>query len=339
VENISGSMLSNVSLYGMAAPHPANTEYAGTSGAYDWTLHSTGGFEDYFWDVTAQATNSGLTDGFATGSQFDDAVTYSINILAGAWDIDTYKGHQFGDDGLPSDPQDAIDHGLKPLVGSHCNIENMSLNNQNLLTGQEISAGFQLDAATLGAGTTWSGDVLLAVDSKTSSRPAPVCARIIETGGQPTLLFHKGACGAPNATALTYDVAMGSTFELFRVQACGTGPKGSFDCSALTNLVCKAKGHGLDRIALNDDSPVTDLLYYVARPSGTFSSWGEGNNGPNPADLLRFYFTSQTAPGIDVCDLGALSRSTAPAPDTPGIGRLEEAGGGARVPGRETLLP
>jgi len=337
VENISGGMLNNVSLYGMVAPHPANTEWNGTSGAYDWTLHSVGGFMDYFWDVTAQATNSGLTDGYATGSQFDDAVSYSVNILAGAWDIDTYKGHQFGDDGITTDPNDANMNGLKPLCGTHCNIENQAMNNATMLTGAEFSGGFRLDAGDLAAAATWLGDVLLSVDSRAIGQPAQACGHLTETGGDPVLMMNKGMCPAPAATTLSYDFAMGSKYELSRVSPCGTGPKGNFDCTALVNLVCKARQYGMDRIQLDDDAHETDVLFYLARVSQVNGSYGMGNNIPGTMDeLLRFYFTSQTAP-VDVC-----APSLGPgveALNSPGVGQREAVGLGVRVPQRSTGLP
>jgi hypothetical protein len=337
VENISGGMLSNLSLYGMAAPHPANTEYAGTSGAYDWTLHSAGGFMDYFWDVTAQATNSGLIDGFPTGSQFDDAVTYSINIAADAWDVDTYAGHQFGDDGITTDPNDANLNGLKPLTGTHCNIENQAMNNATMLTGVEFAGGFRLDAGDLAAAATWLGDVMLAVDSRPTGQPAPACGHLEETGGDPILRMSKGMCPAPSATTQMYDFAMGSKYDLSRVSPCGTGPMGDFDCTALTNLVCKARGHGMNSIQLDDDAHETDMLYYLARVSLENGGYGMGTNLPGTtADLLRFYFSSQTAP-IDVCSpsLGP----SAEAITSPGVGQLEAVGLGVPVPKRETGLP
>ncbi|NIM01191.1 MAG: hypothetical protein GTN89_10180 [Acidobacteria bacterium] len=338
VENISGSMLSNVSLYTMAAVHPGNTEYAGISGAYDWTLHSSGGFQDYFWDVTAFATNSGLTDGFPTGSMFDDAVSYSINTLAGAWDIDIYPGHQFGDDGLTTDPNDANMNGLKPLSGTHCNIENQALNNVTHLTDVEFAAGYRLDGGDLAAAATWLGDVMLAVDSKPIGQPAEACGHLQETGGDPVLTMSKGPCPASNPTMLTYDIAMGSKYDLSRVPSCGTGPKGEFDCTALIDLECKARQHAMDNIPLIDDAHVSDMLVYLARPSQVFGSYGMGRNLPgNPNELWRFYFTSATAP-IDVCgpDASPMGESVQSAP---GVGKREAVGLGVPVPVRENGLP
>jgi len=334
VENISGATLNDLSLYGMEASHPANTEYNGTSGAYDWTLHSVGGFMDYLWDVTAQATNSGLIDGYATGSQFDDAVGYSINTLAGAWDIDTYKGHQFGDDGITMDPMDASINGLKPLCGTHCNIENQAMNNATMLTGVEFSGGFRLDAGDLAKGaTTPQIPVLLSVASKPSGKPSQACGHLTETGGDPVLTMSKGMCPSPVATTLTYDFAMGSKYELSRVSPCG----GGFDCTALINLVCKARQYGMDTVQLDDDAHETDVLYYASRISQEFGSYGMGNNIPGAADpLLRFTFTSLTAP-IDPC-APALGRSPQ-AQNSPGVGQREAVGLGVRSPRRPTGLP
>ena len=332
VENISGSPLNDVRLYGMAAPHPANTEYAGTSGAYDVMMYNVGGFTDYFWDLTAEATNSGLTDGFPTGSLWDDAVNYAVNTTVGAFDIDTYRGHQFGDPGITMDPVDANNNGLKPLCGTHCNIENMTMNNATLLTDVEFAAGFRLDGGTLAKGATWQGDVLLSVASRAIGQPSQACGHLTETGADPILTMSKGLCRTPVATTLTYDVVMGSTYELSRVSPCGTGPMGNFDCTALINLECKVRQYGLDAIQLDDDAHVTDTLYYLARVSQVFGSYGMGNNIPGAPDpLLRFYFTSQTAP-IDVCD-PSLARSSE-AQNSPGVGRLEEVGLGVRSPRR-----
>ena len=337
VENISGATLNDVRLYGLAAPHPANTEYPGSDIGYDWTLHSVGGFQGYSWDLTAQATNSGLIDGFPTGSQWDDAVSYSVNTTVGAYDIDTYKGHQFGDDGLTMDPVDANNNGLKPLVGTHCNIENRAMNNVTLLTGEEVAAGFRLDAGTLAQTATWQGDVLLSVASRPIGQPSQACVHLTETGGDPILTMSKGLCGAPAATTLDYDIAMGSTYQLSRVSSCGTGPMGDFDCTALINLVCKARQYGMDTIQLDDDAHATDTLYYLARVSQEFGGYGEGNNIPGTMNpLLRFYFSSTTAP-IDVC--GPDSGRIAEPGNAPGVGWREQVGLGVQAPERPTGLP
>ena len=337
VENISGATLNDVRLYGLAAPHPANTEYAGSDIAYDWTLHSVGGFQDYSWDLTAQATNSGLIDGFPTGSQFNDAVSYSLNTTAGAWDIDTYKGHQFGDDGITMDPVDATNNGLKPLVGTHCNIENRAMNNLTLLSGAEVAAGFRLDAGNLANAATWLGDVLLSVGSRAIGQPSQACGHLTETGGDPILTMSKGMCPAPAATNLTYDLAMGSTYQLSRVSPCGTGPMGAFDCTALINLECKARQYGMDNIQLDDDAHVTDTVFYLLRVSVVNGGYGMGNNIPGTTvPLLRFYFSAQTAP-VDVCS-PSVGYGTE-ARNSPGVGWREQVGLGVRAPDRPTGLP
>jgi len=338
VENISGATLNDVSIYGMAATHPANTEYAGIDGAYDWTVHAIGGFQDYAWDLTTQAVNSGLIDGFATGSEFDDAVNYALNVAAGAWDIDTFQGHQFGDVGITMDPVDASNNGLKPLCGTHCNIENQAMNNQTLLMGVEIAAGFRIDGGTLATASTWQADVQLAVASRPIGKPSQACGHLTETGGDPTLTMTKGVCRTPAATTFNYDFAMGSKYDLSRVSPCGTGPMGAFDCTALVNLVCKARQYGMDTIQLDDDAHEADTLYYLARLSLVNGGYGEGNNIPGAPDpLLRFYFSSQTAP-IDVC-APSLGLNQESAKGSPGVGMREAVGLGVKSPRRPTGLP
>ena len=328
VENISGAPLADLRVSGFLAAHPANTEYRGSDMAYDTTTFGVGGFQDYNYDLTAFATNSGLTDGFSTGSLWDDAVGYSLNFTPSDWDVESYRGHSFGDDGITNDPVDANANGLKPLCGTHCNIENNTMNNSLTLLGDEVAAGFRADLGTLGTGQSVNTEVMLAVASQAIGDSADACGEITETGGDPIFHMDKGSCSGGSPTSFSYDIAMGSTYELSRVADCGTGPMGSFDCSALINLVCKERQYSMDRVDLDDDAHRTDLLFYLARRSGTFTSWGNGTNvASDPNDLLRFYFTSSTASGVDVCQTPGMRTLGVDLPrDAPGIGEMESAG-------------
>jgi hypothetical protein len=235
------------------------------------------------------------------------------------------------------DPNDANLNGLKPLTGTHCNIENQALNNATMLTDVEFSGGYRLDAGDLAAAATWLGEVMLSVDSRPIGQPSQACGHLQETGGDPILRMSKGMCPGPAATALNYDFAMGSKYELSRVSPCGTGPMGDFDCTALVNLVCKASEYGMDTIQLDDDAHEADVLFYLARVSQVNGGYGMGTNIPGTmAQLLRFYFTSQTAP-IDVCapSLGASIEAL----NSPGVGQLEAVGLGVHSPPRSTGLP
>lgn len=357
MENISGETLFSVGLAGMVAAHPANDEAGVSSAAYDENFYSVGGFTEFFWDASTRAVNSGLTDGDPTGSQFDDVVNFSTDATPLGWDLDTYRGHSFGDAGLPTDPQQASMFGLKPVEGGHCNLEALTLNGVALLEDDQTSTSYMVGSGSLDPGEQAVYRTMLAMDSRASGDPAPACAHIEETGGDPVIRLSKGACTGGTPTAQTYDVAMGSTADLSRVPSCGTFGGGQpFDCSALVRLECKAAQHGLSQVTLDDDAHVTDLLFYLVRRSGMFLSWGDGNNVPGTTNpLFRFYFTPNTAPGIDVCGPytssltgGETRAGDAPGGDArapgsdlpPGVGLLEAAGLGIEPPRRDNgLLP
>ena len=64
-----------------------------------------------------------------------------------------------------------------------------------------------------------------------------------------------------------------------------------------------------------------------------------GTNLPGTMNpLLRFYFTSQTAP-IDVCAPYSSPSAEALNPASPGVGQREAVGLGVPVPQRSTGLP
>lgn len=345
VENISGGQLDDLRLSGMVAGHPANTEYGGIDVAFDTTTYAVGGFQDYNYDLTAFATNSGLTDGANTGSLWDDAISYSLNFTPTAWDIDLYQGHEFGDPGITSDPVDANANGLKPLCGTHCNIENNTMNGSLQALQGEYASGFSAEFGDLPTGQSLNVDVMLSVASDAIGLPAEACLELTETGGDPSIGIGKGACAGATPTVGTFQVMMGSLHQLSRVADCGTGPNGPIDCTALVNPVCKAHTLTENRLALDEDAHITDALFYLARQSGTNTPWGFGNNvATDLNDLYRFYFSPTTASGIDVCQpYAAAGRSAIDVeqPDaikSPGVGRLEAVGLGTASPRREQQI-
>jgi hypothetical protein len=293
LKNISANTLTGVSLYQFSHPHPANAEKPVVSAGYDDVMHATGGLQNYRYDITGFATNSGLADGHPTGSTFNDHVGFSSRTMPPAWGLGTYQGHNPGDPGLPSSG------GMKPLRGEHCDVENRMLANERTLLGAEAAGSMRLDLGTLAPNETKSAEVLLTFQSRARGVPATSCLRILDTrAADPRIQITRGACTNPIPTATTWDVVAGSIYDLAVVPGCDP----TFDCTQLINLRGLAKGYGLDRITLADDAHVSDTLYYLVRRAGRFTPWGDGNQGPGAPPLRRYYFTPVTAPGVDACD-------------------------------------
>ena len=88
LENVTADTLTGVSFYQMMHPHPANTETPTADIAYDSFMHTMGAYTDYRYDLTAVARNSGLTDGYPTGSEFLDHVSFSTNMMPADWGLE-----------------------------------------------------------------------------------------------------------------------------------------------------------------------------------------------------------------------------------------------------------
>ncbi len=296
IKNISGSPITGMSLFQFAATHPANTEAPTADIAYDDMEHLSGLHLNYKFDITGIAINSGLTDGFETGSTFEDQVNLSTAIIPASYGLGSYRGHAPGDNG-----NDPTTGSLKPTLGLHCNVELDALAMETSILQDEVAGALKFDLGSLAPDETKSVTVMLALNSIAHGIPATSCLTIEETGGDPSIRMARGAC-AGAAAAGPYDVVMGSLSELDRFPACGTIGQDPFDCSVLTHLNCKAHAHDLDRITLDGDAHAMDSLFYLVRRSAPFSMWGEGKNRPGENPLFRFYFSPSTAPEVDACD-------------------------------------
>jgi hypothetical protein len=299
IQNISGMDISDVSFFQFAAPHPANTETPTVDVGYDDMLNLAGALTDYRYDFTAMATNSGITDGFPTGSMFGDAVSFQSNRAPVAHDVDSYKGHNPGDPGLP-DP--TMTTAMKPLFGTHCHVENDTLNNATSLTQEEGAGAMKWDLGTIQAGAIEEVEVILTVRSAEYGRAAPACLNITP-GADPEIHLGRGLCKTPSGPTgtdgpgQTYDIIRGSLAELITAPGCAK----TFDCVGVIYPECMAVGHAMDTFDLPDDAHDLDPLYYLVRNSAPFTSWGMGQGPPAAPPLLRFYFGSPDASGVDIC--------------------------------------
>ena len=112
----------------------------------------------------------------------------------------------------------------------------------------------------------------------------------------PELLIEHGACEAP-AAAQPSDIISGSLSKLALVEGCDP----TFDCTQLIDLSCERANYAFDRVTLDGEGHRLDARFYLARPAGRFTSWGDGQLS-NGRDLFRFFFTPSTASGLDVVD-------------------------------------
>ncbi len=290
--NIGPSTITDLRLYQFAAMHPANSETPIVDIVYDSALHATGDFQNFRYDLTATAWNSGLRDNFPTGSMFLDHVNVSASMAPSAWGLGSYRGHNPGDPGLP------LSGGFKPVVGEHCDIENKALANETSLLQDEAAGSMRFDLGVLMPGEIATVEILFTAHSEAHGLPADACLRVVDdTGPDPVISLEKGAC-APAAAGGPYDVIMGSLYDLQLSPGCNP----SFDCSVIIDAQCIAKGHAFDRIDVDEDAHELDSLYYLARNTGSFTSWGDGLGPIGSMPLSRFFFTYQGASGVDVCD-------------------------------------
>jgi hypothetical protein len=291
--NITAAPLTGVSFYKLSHPHPANAETGIVDIGFDDTPHAEGALQDYRWDISGFATNSGLVDNYETGSWFRDHVTVQTNTPPSAWGLGTYRGHAPGDEGLPETG------GMKPVEGEHCDIENQTLANETELLGDEVAGSMRFDLGTIEPDQTVAVSFVLAFQSRPAGVPATSCLRVVDDSGAfPVIELTRGACsGALDAGP--YDAVMGSVYDLALVPDCDP----AFDCTRLVNLRCKAAAHPFDRLTVDDDAHRLDTLFYLVRRSGRFTQWGEGQPAAGQPPLERFFFTPSTSPGVDACDV------------------------------------
>ncbi len=293
ITNISGGLLEDVSFYQLSHTHPANTETPTADVAWDDVAHAFGAHQSYRFDISGFALNSGLVDGFETGSQFHDHVSFSSSMMPAAWGLGSYRGHRPGDPGLPASG------GMKPVEGEHCDIENRMLAGETLLTGDEVAGSMRYDLGDLADGQTVSLSFLLAFQSRASGLPAEACLRVVDdTGPSLDIRLDKGPCkGAMPAGP--FDVISGSLSDLALARDCDP----TFDCVVIRNTRCLVHEHMENQFLLDDDAHELDALFYLARRSGRFTQWGFGLDAMSPGrELRRFFFTPETAPGVDTCD-------------------------------------
>jgi hypothetical protein len=292
IENITQNTINDVNFFQFGHLHPANTETALTDIVYDDTLYTAGAFQDYRYDLTAVAMNSGVIDNYPTGSTFLDHIGISSNMMPAAWGLGTFAGHSPLDPGI--DPVSG-----RPLSGLHCDVEADTLGNETILQQAEAAGAMKWNLGNIGAGQTVSLDVMFTYRTKDFGIPADACLEITEMRAGPYVHVNKGLCPDTGPAKTPVDIARGSIRDIFPVPGCGT----SLNCVVLSRLDCLAYGYGFSRFSLDDDAhPLDPLKFYIVRPSGTaFADWGLGEIPFDGNPWLRVTGTPVTAPGIDAC--------------------------------------
>jgi hypothetical protein len=292
LENISTNTLSGVSFYQVAHVHPSNTETPTVDMVYDDTEYLVGAHVNYKFDLTATALNSGLIDGFPTGSEFRDHVGISTALMPADWGLGTYRGHLPGDNGL-----DPTTGSLKPVEGVHCDVEDDMLGNQTMLQQDEVGGAMKWTVGDLAPGEMWEVSVMFSYLSEAMGEPAPACLEIADTGGDPEIRMSRGSCSDQGISGGPYDVVKGSLTELSLAPGCGP----SLNCVILRNLACVSYAHPWSRLTLGDDAHRLERMYYLARETAPFSIWGFGDAPDTGDPWIRIYATPTTSTGIDAC--------------------------------------
>lgn len=294
LENVSPSTLTGVSFYQMIHAHPANAETPTVDIAYDSTMHMMGAHTAYRYDLTQVARNSGLIDGYPTGSEFLDHVSLSTDMMPADRGLGTYKGHNAGDEG--NDPSTGS---LKPTVGIHCDVEADALNNADTLLQEEVGGALKWDLGDLAPGATAEIRVMFAYSSEAFGTPAEACLEITDnTGGDPEITMSKGACSDTGAPGGPFDIVTGSLHDLRLAPGCGE----DLNCVLLNYMDCMQYGHTGTRFTVPEDAHRLDTMFYLVRESGTpFLNWGLGNAPDAGNPWLRVVATPVTAPNVDAC--------------------------------------
>jgi hypothetical protein len=292
IENITANPVNDVNFVQFGHTHPGNAETSITDIVFDDFMHIGGAYQDYHYDLTTVATNSGLTDNYPTSSSFLDHVGISSNMMPSDWGLGTFGGHSPIDPGI--DPASG-----RPLSGLHCDVEANTLGNETILQQVEAAGAMQWNLGNIGPGQIVSVDVLFTFHTRSFGQPADACLEITESRVAPVLHMSKGLCKDPGPSKTPVDIARGSIRDVFTAPGCGT----DLNCIVLTRLDCLSYGYGFSRFSLDDDAHRLDpLKYYIVRYSGTpFLDWGLGDIPFDGNPWLRVTGTPQTAPGIDAC--------------------------------------
>jgi hypothetical protein len=292
IENITANTVNGVKFTQFGHSHPGNTEISTADIVFDDAMHAAGAFQDFRYDLTAVATNSGLVDNYPTGSTFLDHIGISSNMMPSVWGLGTFGGHTPIDAGI--DPASG-----RPLSGLHCDVEAGTLGNETILQQVEAAGAMQWDLGNIGSGQTVSLDVMFTYRSRDFGDPAEACLEITESRFSHVLHMSKGLCEDTGPAKTPIDIARGSVRDIFAVRECGT----DLNCVVLGRMDCLAYGYGFSRFSLDDDAHRLDRLkYYLVRPSGTpFLNWGFGDIPFDGNPWQRVVGSPVTAPGIDAC--------------------------------------
>lgn len=177
LRNLRATPLTGVRFYQLLHGHPANSEEPVVEAFYDTTLHP-GPFEEFRYDMTQRAVNSGAIDGSETGCMFEDFIGFSTEVAPGDFGLGTYRGHI-----------------SRPATGLHVAVENDTLGNETAFGPDEVAGASRIDLGTLAAGASVGVRVLLSVrsaDITENQVVAGVCVRAIETGASWSCAWTRG---------------------------------------------------------------------------------------------------------------------------------------------------
>lgn len=244
IKNVSGHALTGVRFYQFMHAHPANDEVDTVYAFYDPNSYP-GAQSVYRYDMTQTAINSGERSGEPTGCQYEDHVNFAGDIAPTAFGLGSYR-----------------DHGGRPPVGLHIDVENDTLANETTFGPDQVAGAERWGLGTLNEGQTVTVRVLLAVKSVDQSAAGSVqsdtCVRITDGAGEVQLALTKGNC-TPGVAAGPYDVISGNLRNVI----------GGFGSVMLGPVTCEADELITDRVKITHRmSLCRDAFFVLARRGG-----------------------------------------------------------------------
>lgn len=255
IKNIKTTTLTGVRFYPFLHGHPANDERPAVRAAYDTTAY-TGPLQEFRYDVTQWSTNTGATDGSATGCSYMDHIGFSTELAPADFGLGHFRGH--------------ID---RPTTGLHVDVEIDALGNQTTFGPDEVAGATRIDLGSIAPNATKPVRVLLSLRSDELSPQAvtaTACVRFQDVGLDPQIRIDRGACGASSGST-PWDAVVGDLPTLLDIGG----------MIALAPVKCVASDATQDRVTVH--TPLSDcrraVFVLARRGAGQQLDYGASSAG------------------------------------------------------------